>query len=51
MTLGQEDDYSDLLPFQQSIFLASADPKNRIESSLLGLLILSDLIQQRADLV
>lgn len=51
MTLGEEGDYTDFIPFQQSLFFTKADPTNRIETGLLCLLILIDLIKGRDDLV
>jgi len=50
-TLGQPGQYEDFLPFEQSLFFAKADEINRIETGLLGLLILSELIIQRKDLM
>lgn len=51
MTLGQPGDYEDILPFQKALFFTIADEKNRLETSMVGVLILSDLIYQRADLM
>jgi len=51
MTLGQEGDYQDFVAFEQSLFFAKADQVNRIETGILGLLILSELIIQRKDLI
>jgi len=51
MTLGQPGDYEDFTPFEQSLFFSKADEVNRIETGILGLLILSELIIQRKDLM
>lgn len=51
MSLGKEGDYQDLIPFEKSLFFSKADHANRIETSLLGLLIVSELIEKRVDLM
>jgi len=51
MSLDKPGDYQDLLPFEKSVFFSRADNENRVETSLLGLLIVSDLAEKRVDLM
>ncbi len=51
MSLEKEDNYEDLIPFQESIFFSKADSENRIQTSILALAIIANLIGNRADLM
>ena len=51
LSFGKPGNYEDLLPFEKSLFFTKADNENRVETSLLGLLITAELIEKRADLM